>query len=144
MSALTVVVADSSRARLFGIDKPRLPMVEQDSLLNPDARMSEHELRDDEPGATFESHGHGQRSTDSASMKDNHTAQFAHMVAGHLMLMRSKGKLSKLALVAPPKFLGLLRDEFDAPSRQCVIAEVDKNLVREKPEAIRKHLPEYF
>jgi hypothetical protein len=71
MSQLTVVVADSSRARLFAMGMPRLPLVEIESMLNPDGRLPDHQLRDDAPGSDAEVRG-PLNARESASMKQNH------------------------------------------------------------------------
>jgi protein required for attachment to host cells len=53
-------------------------------------------------------------------------------------------KISKVYLIAPARFLGLLRPAISANVRQHVAAELDRDLVNLTPEKVREHLPEYL
>jgi protein required for attachment to host cells len=50
--------------------------------------------------------------------------------------------VARVVLVAPPDFLGLLRDALSEKSRRMVELEIDKNLVKLSAAEIRAHLPE--
>ena len=93
-----IVVADAARARIFTRDA--LTLAEQESMVHAEGRLHEGDLVTDGRGDVHES-----MSTTS----------------------RSAG-MEKLIMVAPPKFLGLLRDKLDAPTQKLVIHSLSKDL----------------
>jgi protein required for attachment to host cells len=46
-----------------------------------------------------------------------------------------------LILIAPPKFLGTLRQKLDENLRNCISYEMDKELTNLTADEIRYHLP---
>lgn len=145
MAKTCVLVADSSRARFFGAEKPRLPLEEFDDMECFEARMHEKDLITDAPGRGFDSSGYGQRTkTPEKTHKEHETIGFAKAVAKKIDADRSRNKYEKLVLMAPPKFLGMLRDHLSSNARKMVVAEVDKNLSRHPVQDIQAHLPFTF
>lgn len=67
---------------------------------------------------------------------------FAHQIAVELERARRQDEFYRLVVMAPPAFLGLLRKALPENVRSSVVAEVDKNLVHQPPEALRSHLPD--
>mgnify|MGYP000093132785 FL=1 len=144
MSAIWVVVADSSRARIFSAEKPASPLVEIQTLAHPQARLHEGDLvsdkagRDRNPGAT--SHDMGNES----DTKREEAIRFANQVCSTLEAGRTSGQFEKLYVIAAPSFLGILRKHQSNALGKLVTAEVSKNLAGHHPSEIRKNLPEYL
>jgi protein required for attachment to host cells len=65
---------------------------------------------------------------------------FARRIARRLDEARQNDEFERLVVVAGPPFLGLLREEFSAPTRAVVAHEIRKDLVHSKPESLLKHL----
>lgn len=50
MEPTWILVADAARARLFRIERPRGPLIEEADFVHPGERLPEHELGGDDPG----------------------------------------------------------------------------------------------
>lgn len=139
-----VLVADTYRARLFGVERPAGPLQELRDLASPEARLHEGDLVSDKGGRDRNpkvgGHGLGEGSNHKQDLAD----RFAQEVCDLLESARVAGELSKLYVIAAPAFLGLLRKHQSAPLRQLVVTEIDKSLAAQDAASIRKHLPEYL
>ncbi len=143
MSETWVVVADSSKARFFLVDNRNL--VEKETLEHPEGRMHEQELTSDLPGKAFDSGGQGRHAMGSSvEPKKQEMIKFVKNIVDHLELARAKSSLAKLYLIAPPAFLGELREQLSSPLKKIVQGEIDKNLVAQQPAEIRLKLPDFL
>lgn len=122
-----IVVADVARARLFTRDA--LQLEEQESLVRAEGRLHEGDLVTDNGADVHDSMGSAARSSGGENTALQHQAQlFAKQVAERLYQARVDNSLEKLILVAPPKFLGLLRDKLDATTSKRIIHTLAKDL----------------
>jgi protein required for attachment to host cells len=138
-----IAVADSAGCRLFAADGPSGPLREIEDLSHPEARLPERDLVSDLPGRAFDSKGAGRHAMEvQVSPKKQEAINFAGRVVQRLEAGRTKNEFDKLALVAAPEFLGLLREKLNPQLRALVVHELGKNLVREDARAIRASLPE--
>lgn len=142
MSKTWVLVADSSRARIFRAEGVEGRLVEMKDLAHPEGRLHETELTTDLPGRTFDSHGQGRHAMEEDTPPKRHEAiVFAKQVGGVLEGARTSGDYDSLVLIAEPRFLGLLRDNLSEETIKLVGLQIDKNLVQQAPDAIRERLP---
>ena len=139
MSKTWVVVAESSRAKIFELDKKNSPLKELEGLANTSSRMHEQNLSSSLPGRTPGKH----KLVSKTSIKQHESKAFARTISQHLDSARNRGKFNKLILMSPPGFLGYLRKQI-GNNMKHVISEVDKNLVRHKTKDIQAHLPFSF
>lgn len=138
-----VIVADSASAKIFSVAAPTAQLKEVETLEHPEARMRAQDIDADRPGRSFQSAGHMRHGMErSSDVKKQEAGAFARQVAARLDSARMQNDLDKLILVAAPEFLGLLRDQLSAETRNLVQAEFDLNLTGMKPSEIRAHLPE--
>lgn len=122
-----IVVADAARARLFTRDA--LQLEERESLVHAEGRLHEGDLVTDRGADVNESTSTTARSSGGESTATLHQAKiFAKQVAERLYQARVDNSLEKLILVAPPKFLGLLRDKIDATTSKRIIHTLSKDL----------------
>ncbi len=135
-----ILAADSSRARIFETTASRKPLQELETLTHPESRLHEGDLSDDGPGRVHESHGDGRHLTDNYR-KQYEAEVFAREICERLEQGRVESAFNKLYLIAPPAFLGQLRDCMGNATRKLIAEEIDKNVVLAKPDEIRKHLP---
>jgi protein required for attachment to host cells len=144
MSVTWIVVADSSRARIFSAEKPISKLVEVQALTHPEGRLHQGDLVTDKPGrdnnASYGSHNMGHE-TDA---KEEESLRFAAMVCERLEEGRCQGQYEKLYVIAAPTFLGLLRKQQNSALRKTVADEIPKNLSTHTPAEIRKVLPRYL
>jgi len=141
-STTWVVVADSSRARLFSAASASGVLVEVEDLIHSASRLHETDLNSDRPGRSFDSAGEGRHAMESPQNQE--AILFAREISAHLKEHHDKGEFSKLALIAAPEFLGHLRATIDQNLMKMVALEVDKNLVQHDLAEIRKSLPQHL
>lgn len=145
MSKTWVVVAESSRAKIFEIEKKNAPLKELEGLTHPASRVHEQELTSDLPGRSLNSSTHGShKMTASSSAKEHESIEFARTISSHLDNAFTRGMFDKLIIMSPPAFLGQLRKELGSETSKRVVSEIDKNLVRHKTQDIQAHLPFSF
>ena len=137
MANTWVLVADSSRAKVFEAKSAIGELEEVAAFEHPEAREHNYELTSDLPGRT------GHNSMDRKfTPKDHEAEQFAKELCRHLDLGASTRSFEHLVLVAPPAFLGRLRTGLSEPTRKRVTAELNKDLTQLDVSEIRTHLPD--
>jgi protein required for attachment to host cells len=67
---------------------------------------------------------------------------FARDIAGKLEHARTTHEFDQLVLVAPPRFLGLLRGSLDDGTAKLVIGSLDKDLAHSKESELGAQLAE--
>lgn len=146
MKSIMVVVADSSRARIFTTESPSSPLREINAMTHPEGRIHEQKMTSDLPGKdSGQGAGTGGHAyQEKVEPKQQEVIKFAKQAADYLDKARKAHKLEKLMLVAAPAFLGELRNQLPEEVNDCVIFELDKNLTQHSPEDIRAHLPKYL
>jgi len=145
MSKTWILVAESSRAKIFEQESPRGDLREMEAFDHSASRMNDVDLVSSAPGRTFDSKGMARHSIEpETDPKVNEAHIFAHLLAQRLNKDLENHHFNKLVVIAPPEFLGILRDSFSAHVNKIIAAEINKNLVRESAEKIQEHLPYTF
>ncbi len=141
MSVTWVVVADSSRTRFFSLASRTEPLLEFDSLVHTESRMREQDEVSDRQGGIAGGHGEGDHTFESPTDFKHHAAEvFARQIAEKLEQGRVNHDYSKLILVAPPTFLGTLRQTLNDNVLKLISSSLNKNLVEEDESVIREHI----
>lgn len=132
-----IVVADAARARIFTRDA--LNLTEHASLVHAAGRLHEGDLITDRRGAdVHESTSTSSRSSGEEGAASQHENElFAKEVAQRLYAARVDNRMEKLILVAPPKFLGLLKEKLDHPTQKLVIHTLSKDLSKAPTDDIK-------
>ncbi len=144
MKLTWILVADSSRARIFTAEKSS-SINEIEDLAHPEGRLHEQDLTSDLPGKDTDKVGSGKHSfQDQVEPKQQEAINFAKRIARHLDESYSDNKFEQLMVVAAPSFLGTLRHQFSDEISQRICFELDKNITMHSVDDIRKHLPEHF
>lgn len=139
---IRVLVADSGHARVFAADTPLGELDEIEGFVNPELPRRDQDVLTDKPGRAYDSAGKGRHAMElKTSPKANAQHHFADMLAGQLEQARAEGRFERLALVAEATMLGALRQKLTPSTSRKLVFELDKNLVKLDPAAIRKHLP---
>lgn len=123
MANTWIVAADASRARVLQVAGPKR-LVEVDNLLNPDGRLEDREINTDARGRF--SGGH--TGEDEVGAVEHRTERFAKRLGDYLDRARTEHRYDELVLVAPPKFLGMMRKSLGREVEKLVIDEVPKDL----------------
>lgn len=145
MKSMMIVVADSSRARIFTVDSDRSPLNEIETMAHPEGRMHEQNMVSDMPGKDKGKGGGGDHAfQEKVEPKKEEMIEFAKRVTDYLDDARKANDLNKLILVAAPEFLGELRNHLSKETSEKIIYELDKNLAQHDVEDIRKHLSTFL
>ena len=138
----TVVVADESTAIVYARDSRSGPLRELFSLDNEAARMKTEQLISDSGGRSFDSKGMGRHtmSKEKADPKKHAASIFAKQIAERIAKKIVDGSCRGYALVAAPRFLGILRDAFSVVTTTEPYATVDKEVVGRDAAVIEKLL----
>ncbi len=128
MEKTWIVVADSSHARIFQLRDGQLPAEEVFDLANPLGRADNRQLASDSHGQFAGPDGHGHTAPRVEEPVQHEVRQFAREIGHQLDTAAAQNRYQHLALVAAPRFLGLLRDSLDKHTRKLVTAEVAKNV----------------
>lgn len=145
MPTTWVLVAESSRAKIYELDKRNTPLKELEGLTHTPSRLHESSITSDLPGRSQDSHGHGSHKMGShTGVKEHESMEFARTLGQHLDHARTRGKFDKLIIMSPPAFLGQLRKSISHETNKFVVSEIDKNLVKHSAQDIQEHLPYYF
>ncbi|HZV98668.1 MAG TPA: host attachment protein [Methylophilaceae bacterium] len=145
MQSTWIVVADSSRARIFEMQQPKGPLSEIEGFVNPAGRADEEELRTDGGGRFFGKGDsfQGHTAEPRISPKQHENELFAHSISKRLNSGRNEHRYSRLRLIAAPRFLGLIRSKLNAALKKMVEDELPKDLstatAREIEQYIRKN-----
>ena len=145
MKYMMIVVADSTRARIFTVDSARSPLEEIETMAHPEGRIHEQNLVSDMPGKESGKGGGGDHAFDEKiEPKREKMVEFAKRIADYLDATRKANNLKNLAIIAAPAFLGELRTHLSKETTEKIVLEVNKNLAHHSEEDIRHHLSEFL
>ena len=147
MATTWILVSDAARARLFETSGKGTPLTEVACYANPDLRGL--------PSKDSPERQHLPRTHESASQvrhaiephttrREKSTHQFADLLVRHLSEGRSHARYDRLFLVAPPHFLGALRESLGDPDEAHLAGELANDLVGQSaPELFKRLHKEY-
>ena len=138
-----VVVAESSRAKVYELTAVNKPLTEIDAFVHPEARLHEKDLTSDYPGLSLDGKWSGSAhamGTDE-SPKEQQALVFSKTIVDYLETNRKRHRFDYLVLMAAPGFLGLMRSRLSDNLKDIIIQEVNNNLVKSKPEGLKRYLP---
>ena len=138
----TVVVADESSALFYARDSISGPLRELFSLDNDAARKKTDQLISDSGGRSFDSYGKGRHTMghEKADHKKVAAMAFAKQIAERIAKGMYDGSSRGFALVAAPRFLGVLREAISIATTVDPYATFDKEMVGQDAAVIEKLL----
>ena len=144
--SLGILVADASGARIFAMRGRSEPLDLVRELQNPQGRSRTQELTSDQPGRVSKAGAPGTRSAMAphTTAHDEAAEEFAREVAEVLRHQLDRGSYTSLALVAPPRFLGLLRPLLGKEVEQRLRASLARDLVHVAANELRPHIESLF
>jgi protein required for attachment to host cells len=141
MTKTWILAAESSRAVLYRVESRIAPLVEVKSFSHPEGREQEQDMTSDRPGRAFDSLGNNRHAMGKeVDPRRQEAMQFSRRLADCLEQGRNQGDYEQLILIAPPEFLGLLRQTLSEQVLKKVSQSLDKNLVQAGEKAIRENL----
>jgi protein required for attachment to host cells len=137
-----ILVADSARGRVFETVSPDDALTEVACFANPGGRSPGRSFTTDRPPSVNESVGPTRHSIEPhTTLREKIADRFARTITDELERGRNDHRYARLVIVAPPRFLGALHGAFSKPLRDCIAAEVKRNLTALPASDIRAHLP---
>jgi protein required for attachment to host cells len=135
-----VLVSDAAGGRFFEVsDEQKLVPTYKREIASE--VLASREIDSDKPGRAFDSGGQGRHSMEPPTDPKRHAkAEMAHTLCEALDGQRKKNAFDRLIVVAPPQFLGDLRDAMPKPLQELVVAEVTKDLSHLKPHQLEAQL----
>lgn len=144
MQPTWILVADRARARLLCPSSNGDRLTELEGFVNPDGRKPPRIFNRDRP-RSIESVGNARHIIEPHTSAEQKTAErFARDLADMLELGRQKQRFERLILVAPPRFLGVLKDALNPRVRGCVTAHVDRDLTTLPIHELDTHLASFL
>jgi protein required for attachment to host cells len=141
MTNYYIVVAESTRARIFDYEKGSQRFEEICDLVHPQGRLEEQESNSDKPGRQMRGDAKAHHCiAGSNSNREIESGVFAKEICSKLETDRCHNKFDKLILIAPPHFLGELRDKMTPYCSSRVSSSIGKNLLHCSKEEILSHL----
>ena len=139
--SIWILVADSSRAKLFSAANSKSPINELEDIVHPEGRMHEGDLISDKPGSDGGSYGQGPHIYgDKTTAKEQEQLRFAKSLAQRLESARIEGAFQRLVLIAPAAFLGILRAQLGKEVMNLVTNEVHKNLLNLSTDKLHQYI----
>jgi len=144
MKLTWILVADTTRARIFTADTPSSPLEEIEDLSHSKSRLHDREITSDLPGKIKSVGGGGHAYEQPTDPKKYEAEAFAHSIAQHLEDAHNEGRFEQLLIIAGPSFLGMLRSNLPEQIKKLVRFELDKEITSLSAAEIRQHLPQYL
>nr|BFD59236.1 host attachment protein [Bdellovibrio sp. CKG001] len=128
-----IVVVNRCEAKIFVSDRRGnkggdVQFVEK--LENPRGRLKAIDIDADRPGFMPSSNIYGGRLAKKQSPPERISEMFAKKVAARLEEARLKNAFQDLVLIAPPAFLGKVRQNFSRSLRECILREIPKDITQ--------------
>ena len=145
MATTWILVAHDAGARIFDNQGPGKGIDLVEEIDHPEGRARAGELESDRPGRSFRKNSGDPRRAAMSRSEGPHervVAAFARELSDRLRQGRVAGAYERLVLVAPPKFLGVLRSSLDDPTAACVVGSLDKDLARSDQDVLIAQLGE--
>jgi protein required for attachment to host cells len=142
MQTTWILSADASRARIFEVQPAEQHLVEIEDFVNPEGRMQNRDIDSDQEGRYY-SKGLAQKQAHSAAEMqgvDHETELFSKELGRYLDKARNDHRYDRLYLIAPPKLLGMLRNNLDKEVQKLVTEELDKDLSWFSERDLERHL----
>lgn len=143
---LWIVVGDAGGARLFSSTGRAEPLRLLRTLTHQRSRAKESDINTDRPGRVRKGPAaHGVYAmTPSVRPHEMEARHFAREVAGVLGSALGRHEFDSVALLAPARFLGMLRRCLDGQVRKRVLIRVDKDLTHVDSRSLRRHFSDVF
>jgi protein required for attachment to host cells len=119
-------------------DEKFLNLKTEQVLIDQNPPTREH--GSDQPGRAFASVGSRRSAMEDADWHELEEQRFAHEIAAALHRIVRERKVKSLVIVAPPRTLAELRRAFHSEVKNCIVAEIDKDLTKQPIYEIEKHL----
>lgn len=143
MTTTLIAVAQSAKARFFRHSSDEKHLQQISVLTHPESALHDGDLLADRHGTTTSSMGPQQRAYSThESPTEVEADRFAKEVIAMITQSRLSNDFDRAVLIAPPTFLGKLRNDMSAADKKFVTGELAKNLTDHETDDIATHVTE--
>jgi protein required for attachment to host cells len=130
MNSVWILVCDSARGRLFETQNGAPPWTLLETLAHDESRSKGSELVSDRAGSRSSegASAHHNALAPASDPKEVTKGHFAHSLVKMLDQAVRSGRFAKWVLIAPPRFVGLIKRELTPELEKHLMATVDKDL----------------
>ena len=134
------VVADESKAVIYEARARYGRLQQRAALENQSAREKMDELIADRGGRSYDSFGEGRHTLqkEKTDPKKHAAISFAREIIRQIAVATKQGTCREYALIAAPRFLGLLRDELQTSTLGEPFLTINKDMVAKPADEIEK------
>ncbi|MGZ8290130.1 MAG: host attachment protein [Telluria sp.] len=141
MQTTWVIAADSSRARIFEMEKDNQHLREIEDMVNPEGRQDGREIQTDAAGRFSLGRGTQGHTSQPQSTPQQHDVElFSKQLGRYIDKACDEHRFDSLCVIAPPKFLGLIRENLSDQSRKAVQEEIPKDIAWFEEREIEDYL----
>jgi protein required for attachment to host cells len=145
MTITRVLVAHDAGARSFENRGPGKGLTKLSEVLFEDGRRHLGDFDEDRPGRSTDRQGaRGHALSPVQDAKEHATEHFAKELAKDLGRDFRIGAFQQLVLIAPPRFLGVVRAQLDTLVGRALIGTIAKDLPRAPISELCRHLEVYL
>lgn len=143
MSVTWILIADRTKAKLVHVlPHGEGPFPELASLAHEAGRLQPRERDSSKPGRVIHPAGYASAVEPHEDRDHVESRRFAAEIVHHLDHCRQEGRFDQLMVIAPPKFLGVLRDAWPPPLQKLVHREIDQDLMTVPVAELQRRLEE--
>jgi protein required for attachment to host cells len=138
-----LLIADGRRAKVFETDAQAAEFRGVEDMAREASLPKSRDILTDKPGRTFDSVGAGRHAKESPTdPRRQLKREFADLIVGELRKAMRAKRFDRLILVAPPAFMGDLREELPKDLKDKVAGEVTSDLTNTPEQDLPSHLRE--
>lgn len=138
-----ILVADRARARVFhALLDAQGPFPVLAVLVHAAGRLQRHEMESDSPGTVMHPSGVLSGIEPHEDVAHRESRKFAAQICEHLDRACLENRFDRLIVVAPPDFLGVLREQWTARIQSRIAYELHKELAGFSDTQIQPRLVE--
>jgi protein required for attachment to host cells len=135
-----ILVANASQAKIYANAGPKKGLKLVKTLTHPESRQKGSDLVSDRPGQ-MHSPGNGHRASQpKTDPKSNEASNFAQELAREFNHGRSTQQFDRAILIAPPAFMGLIKDKLDGQTAGLVSDRFEKDYTKATDKELAGHL----
>lgn len=143
MSICWILIADRTKARLLHVlPNGQGPFPELACFVHEAGRLQPRDRDSDEPGRVIHPAGYASAVEPHEDRDHVESTRFASELASSLERSRQEQRFDRLIVIAPPKFLGVLREEWTPALRKMIQLEIHQDLLNLPDAELQQRLEE--
>ncbi len=141
MPTTWVIAADASRARIFRMLDRNQGIEEISDFVHQESRAKDRDLITDARGGYFVGDvGMGHSAPSRTDPAEHEADRFSKELSDYVEKARTRHEFDNLCLIAPPKFLGMMRQNLSRESQKLIDKEIPKDISWFNPRDIETYI----